>query len=121
MNNQYFQEKDIWQIRLNIDNQDIIGHEQDKDRPCLILKVFPGVKLAIIIPISHILRTQRFSYTKLINKSPSNGLNTDSVALIFQVRSVSFDRFLRKYGIIENFYWDSIKDLLSDCFDIDQT
>ncbi len=115
MDTKHFQEKEIWQIRLNIDNQDIIGHEQDKDRPCLILKVFPRLKLAIVIPI----RTQRFSYTKLINKSPSNGLNTDSVALIFQVRSVSFDRFLRKYGIIEKYYWNSIKDLLSECFDLD--
>ena len=119
MSTKHFQEKDIWQIQLNMDNQDIIGHEQDKDRPCLILKVLPNVKLAIIIPISHVLRTQRFSYTKLINKTSSNGLNTDSVALIFQVRSVSFDRFLSKYGVIEDFYWDSIKALLSECFDLD--
>ncbi len=119
MKKKHFQEKDIWKIQLNIDNRDIIGHEQDKNRPCLILKVLTRVKLAIVIPISHILHTQRFSYTKLINRSSSNGLNTDSVALIFQVRSVSFDRFISKYGVIENFYWDSIKDLLSDCFDLD--
>jgi mRNA interferase MazF len=45
---------------------------------------------------------QRFAYTKLVNRSPDNGLDEDSALLIFQLRAIDKSRLKYKIGHLEN-------------------
>jgi len=107
---------EIWEINLQVGSQSIIGHEQGRTRPCVVVKVVPQVQMATIIPLSSVLRVARFPYTYEIQPSSQNGLSSTSVAMIFQVRSVSMRRFLNRWGILEEDEVAGIKDLISDFF-----
>ena len=54
----------------------------------------------------------RFPYTLLVKPTKTNGLNTDSVALIFQIGALDVKRFQKKIGILENSYLKRIDDSL---------
>jgi len=107
---------EIWKINLQMGSQSIIGHEQGKTRPCVVVKNLPKVRMATIIPLSSVLSVTRFPYTHEIQPSSQNGLSSTSVAMIFQVRSVSYGRFMEQWGILEEEEVGVIKDLIADFF-----
>jgi mRNA interferase MazF len=107
---------EIWTINLQMGNQSIIGHEQGRTRPCVVVKNLPHLQMATIIPFSSVLSVSRFPYTHEIQPSSQNGLSLTSVAMIFQVRSVSYRRFLKQWGILEEDDIGDIKNLISDFF-----
>lgn len=107
--------KEIWQI--NLSDIDAEGHEQKGDRPCMIIREFPLNELVLIIPITGELTiNNRFSFTVLIKKDDGNGLNCDSVALIFQIKSVSKNRLRYQIGRINNSQYDEIKVQIKEMF-----
>ncbi|MHA1648416.1 MAG: type II toxin-antitoxin system PemK/MazF family toxin [Promethearchaeota archaeon] len=114
VNNLSLDEKEIWEINLQMGSQSIVGHEQGASRPCVIMKVLPSIQMATVIPLTSQLRVLRFPYTSEILSTPQNGLTTTSIAMIFQIRSVSFHRFQSKYGILENEDFSDIQDLICD-------
>jgi mRNA-degrading endonuclease toxin of MazEF toxin-antitoxin module len=97
-------------------NHSIIGHEQGNIRPCVVVKVQPRIQMATVIPLTSVLRVSRFPYTHEIQPSGQNGLSSTSIAMIFQVRSVSYRRFLNSVGILEQNEMTEILDLISDFF-----
>ena len=93
---------------------DTMGHEQTGQRPALVLGVCPETSLAIVVPFTKNLDASRFPYSYEIKRTASNGLSYDSVALIYQTRSLTFTRFLRPLGNLEKVHCDRIKKLLKD-------
>ena len=83
--------KEIWQV--DVTHTDSQGHEQQGVRPCLIIKEFKAGDMVLLIPFTGTLGSERFPYTTKIEKSNGNGLDSDSVALVFQMKSVSKKRF----------------------------
>ena len=112
----FFQKGEIWNINLNLGSQFTVGHEQGNIRPCLVIKVLPQVQLATIIPLPSQVAVSRFPYTHYIQLSPQNGLTAPSIAMIFHIRTVSFKRFIKRIGNLENNDWDSIYNLIEDFF-----
>ena len=58
--------------------------------------------MVLVIPFTGELTAERFPFTRKIVKNNSNSLSKDSVALVFQMKSISKERFRRKIGRITN-------------------
>ena len=86
---------EIWVVGLPT----IDGHEQYGVRPAVIVGD-PTLSVVIVVPLTTNHRYLKFPYTVLINPSISNGLNQDSVALVFQSRVIDKRRFRNKLGQI---------------------
>lgn len=77
------------------------GKEQIGFRPAIILqnkeytKILPTI---LIIPLTSQLKAQRFPATFLIKANQENGLEKDSVALVFQLRAIDQRRIGNKLG-----------------------
>ena len=108
----------IWLVELTKTPSDIVGHEEGKTRPCLIIVNNPNVRMTTIIPLTGNMKASRFSHTYTLKKSSKNGLTSDSVALVFQLRSLSYDRFITYIGEIERNYLNKILDLIKIYFKI---
>jgi len=96
---------EIWWIQLSISSTDFIGHEQANKRPCITIVNNPHIEMTTIIPLTSKLKTNNLPDTYFLKKTFQNGLKDDSIALIFQIRSLSYGRYQNKAGVI------SIKDL----------
>ena len=105
---------EIWIVQLTVNKSDIVGHEQGKTRPCIIIVINNFVDMATIIPLTSNISTTKFPHTHLIKKSSKNKLSDDSVALVFQLRSLSQLRFLKKIGEIDYSDLIRIKILISN-------
>ena len=91
------QRGDVVEVDLGNPPKEIKGHEQGYKRPCIVLKSFTSLKIAIIIPCS--TKEQKYSlYTIVKILKGVGGLISDSYALCHQIRTVSFDRILNKRG-----------------------
>ena len=77
------------------------GHEQTGMRPAIILSEVEA-NIAIIIPFTSNLNALRYPHTIEVSPSKSNGLKTDSVALVFQLRAIDDRRIKDKIGTLEN-------------------
>ncbi|MFH1247032.1 MAG: type II toxin-antitoxin system PemK/MazF family toxin [Candidatus Micrarchaeota archaeon] len=102
--------KQIWAVNL----EGARGHEQKEERPAIIWKDLDHTKLAIAIPITTTLEREKFPYTHRLSPSVKNGLDKESVALIFQIRSVDKSRFVKKIGSLEETDANSISAILKD-------
>ena len=99
--------KEIWEV--DITYPDSQGHEQRGERPCLIIKEFQTGDLILIIPFTGELAAERFPYTTKIERNNTNGLNYDSIALVFQMKSISKSRFKHKIGKISSRKYNEIE------------
>ena len=87
---------EVWLVQLGQTS----GHEQQGLRPAIILTDTP-TSLVLVIPLTTNLKALRFPYTIQIEPTKQNGLETDSVALIFHLRSVDKRRLIRNVGRLE--------------------
>lgn len=85
---------DIWLVDLS----DAKGHEQQGVRPAIIVGGANG--LSVIVPLTSSMGSARFSHTYILSPAPHNGLDTDSVALVFQIVALDRDRFRHRIGSI---------------------
>lgn len=104
--------KEIWKVAI----ADTEGHEQKGDRPAVIIAVHNQANVSMVVPLTKNQDASRFPYTHSIKRTPANGLPINSVALIFQMRSltISESRFLYRIGTIEQYHFDQIKTLIKD-------
>jgi mRNA interferase MazF len=111
-------QKEIWLINLDPS----IDSEIRKKRPCIILNddsigVLP---LKVVAPVTDY--KPKFSVVPWMVKlqpDSNNNLSKDSVIDLFQVRSVSEERFIKKIGIISDNELVKAKIALKTVFDID--
>ncbi len=75
--------------------------------------------MATIIPLtSNIQALKEFPYTHIINPNNTNGLTKQSIAMVYQIRSLSKQRFIYKRGSLIKNNYDTIKTLIKDYFQI---
>jgi mRNA interferase MazF len=104
-------QNEIWLIDLDPTK----GAEIQKKRPAIIVNddALGKLPLKIVIPITD--WKDRYSiapWMVRIIPNTSNGLNKDSAADCFQVRSISKERLLVKLGTIDSNIHDEIKEAL---------
>jgi mRNA interferase MazF len=97
---QNFQKGEIINVDLGSPPNEVKGHEQAFDRPCIIIKSFPQLELAIVTPCTS--KEPKFNYYTIVKLSKgSGGLTTDSYALCHQIRTISFDRIKGRRGKLD--------------------
>lgn len=101
---------DIWQIDL----KDSRGHEQGDTRPAIFVRCTKKAGLCTVIPVISQKKILYYPHTLEIIQSEDTGLEKDSVAMIFQILTISSDRLLRKRGRISNEDFSIIKALITD-------
>jgi mRNA interferase MazF len=109
---------EIWLINLD----PTVGAEIKKTRPAIIVSDDSLVKLPlkIIVPVTDWKdRYEIAPWTIKVEPNSKNGLNKDSSADCFQVRSVSQERFVKKIGNISVIIMDEIKVGLSKVLSIE--
>lgn len=91
-----------------------VGHEQTKKRPCIVIKsINSSMNMYIEIPLTSNQDALRFPYTLNIDKTNPNGLINNSVALIFQIRSISGVRLeMKPIGILSKEVTEKIKEVI---------
>ena len=90
------------------------GREQEGIRPGIVM-ADTDTDLILVIPMtSNLEALERLPHTRKIKKSDSNGLNKDSVALVFQLQVLDKKRFMSKIGNLEEFYIKEINQMLRD-------
>lgn len=110
--------REIWNVELSYLSEGV-GHEEKYKHPCIVLKFNKFVDMATIIPLSsNVSALKDFPYTYILNPNNSNGLTKKAIALIYQIRSLSKQRFISKRGKIYGSNYESVKDLLKDYFQI---
>jgi len=99
-----------------VGSKQIIGHEQGKTRPCIIIKSLHSIGLLIILPItSSKPKSLRYYHVKIL-KGEGN-LTYDSYVLCHQIRTVSTDRVIDKIGSLPSLVNNKIRNILLDLLD----
>jgi len=111
-------DREIWDVELSYPGERD-GHEERFKHPCIIVEFNKFVDMATIIPLtSNIQALKEFPYTHIINTNNKNGLTTQSIAMIYQIRSLSKQRFISKRGRVIRDNYDKIQTHLKDYFQI---
>ena len=74
-----------------------LGHEQSGFRPAIIVSQ-ANTGMIVVIPLTTNLEALRFSYTLSILHNALNNLTQNSVALVFQLKSIDQKRMKKKIG-----------------------
>ncbi len=90
------------------------GHEQKKERPCVIWRDFDHLGMAIVIPFTSSIEQGEHPYTHLVEPTASNGLEKESIALAFQITSIDKGRLIKKMGNLESGEISAIGAVLKD-------
>lgn len=115
MNNLFFQ-YDIWLVNLD----PTIGAEIKKTRPCVILNNndIGLLPLKVVAPITDFKRNYENNlWMVTLKPTTKNGLNKKSVIDLFQLRSLSEKRMIKKIGSVDNFYKEKIQEALNIIFE----
>jgi len=75
------------------------GHEQRGFRPAILVSSFIA-GMVVVIPLTTKFESLRFPYTLSIIASSVNSLEQNSVALVFQIKSIDKNRLRKKVGFI---------------------
>jgi len=108
---------EIWQINLD----PTIGSEMKKVRPCIILNSNMVGKLAlkVIAPLTDFKEHYRVvPWMVVIEPNSQNGLKKISTIDLFQVRSLSQKRLVKKIGSVNKEILVSCKESLDIVFEI---
>lgn len=96
---------------------EVKGHEQGYERPCVIIKIFPELKLAIVLPCT--TKEPKYSHYTVVKLLKSTaGLSQDSYVLCHQIRTISYDRVLGARGILDAKNLLKIRSVLSDILEL---
>ena len=110
-----FIQYDIWLVNLD----PTIGAEIKKTRPCIILNndEIGALPLKIIAPIT-VFKPNYADNPWMVTVKPNsrNGLNKKSTIDMFQLRSLSEIRMMKRIGTIEDSYISSIRNAINSVF-----
>ena len=108
---------DVWLVDLN----PTVGSEIQKTRPCVIVNddAVGSLPLRIVVPLTD-WKDHYLAVSWLVKLTPSteNGLQKESAADTFQVRSVSKTRFVRRLGVVNAAEFKQIQSALVSVFSI---
>ncbi len=103
---------EVWWVHIT----DTLGHEQDQDRPAVVLVNHTQSKLIMAVPFTTNLDAGRFSHTHRVSPSGSNGLTAPSIAQVYQARAMTYSRFRTKMGVLGTADFNAIRILVKDYF-----
>jgi mRNA interferase MazF len=103
----------IWVDLGELEN--VVGHEQAKTRPCVVIKEFNGAQLALVLPLT---TTERSHYTIVKLDKSETGMDQDSYALCQQLRTISCERIKSKSGTISVRGFNRLKGVLIDILEL---
>ena len=108
---------DIWMVSLT----ETLGSEQRGQRPAIVISVQPETNVSMVVPLTSNLGALRLPFSYKISRTTGNGLEADSVALVFQMRSLTMSagRFLFKMGSVDKEHFKNIKALIKNYLQID--
>ncbi|MDD5142666.1 type II toxin-antitoxin system PemK/MazF family toxin [Methanoregula sp.] len=104
---------DIWLVDLT----DGKGHEQRGIRSAIIFGSANGI--VMVVPLTSNVNTARLSHTHAISPDEHNGLDTESIALVFQMVSLDRERFHHRIGTIGEDHRLAIAALIRDLMGLD--
>ena len=87
----------IVNVDLGSPPDEVRGHEQAYERPCVVLKYFSKLKLAVVLPCTSKKPSKNY-YTMVHLKIGTGNLNKDSYVLCHQIRTVFVDRISKVIG-----------------------
>jgi mRNA interferase MazF len=102
--------KEVWKVSL----KESQGHEQKGDRPAIVWKDLNHVEMVIVIPFTTNLEDKKYPYTHRISATVHNGLSEESIAMIYQIKSLDKKRLLKKLGELEEDDVKNISAILKD-------
>lgn len=105
---------EIWLADLN----PVKGHEQGGFRPVLVLQndlLNKHLSTVVVAPVTSNLRARGLTTTSFLTVKES-GLKVDSVALLFQVRTIDIGRLKTRVGILDKNKFGSVKRQLQYVF-----
>lgn len=92
---------EIIDVNLGHPPKEIKGHEQGFVRPCVIIKAFNNLGLAIVLPLTS--KEPRYALFTIVKISKGTaGLTVDSYVLCHQIRTISYDRIIGKRAKLDN-------------------
>ncbi|GAB4199642.1 MAG: hypothetical protein Fur0023_02120 [Bacteroidia bacterium] len=92
---------EVIDVNLGQPPKEVKGHEQGYQRPCIVIKAFTNLGLAIVIPVtSKKPKYPIFTIVKLLKGA--GGLTSDSYALCHQIRAISLDRVIKTRKILDS-------------------
>ena len=98
---------EIWLVDLPSSN----GYEQHGLRPVILL-FESKANINIIIPFTSNFQSLRFPFTIEVKPSMENGLESISIALVFQIRAIDKKRLIKKIGLLEENHLNEIDTFL---------
>lgn len=96
------------------DVPNVVGHEQAKVRPCLVVKNFSALHLAIVLPFTSQQPSPNFANYSLKVNASSSGLERESFILCHQIRVVSHKRIIKHVGTLDNDLLESVRFILTN-------
>ena len=100
-----YQKGQVVDVDLGTPPYEVVGHEQAYERPCIIIKSFNSLGLAIIVPCTS-KQPPNNIYTIVKIPKGFGGFTADSFVLCHQIRTISLDRVIRDRGKLD------LKDIL---------
>lgn len=92
------------------------GHEQCGFRPAILMsQTVAG--MIIVVPLTTNLEALRFPYTLSILENSTNNLSQNSIALVFQLKSIDKKRVNKKIGRLGNQDMTKLEKTLKDLLD----
>jgi len=96
---------------------EIKGHEQGFQRPCVIIKTFSRLGLAIIVPCT--TKEPKYGFYTIVKLLKNDGgLKTNSFVLCHQIRTISIDRITKKLKPLNSRSLLKIQSVLIDTLEL---
>lgn len=89
------------------------GHEQHGKRPAVLVSAVLNGML-VVVPLTGNLKSLKFSHTLSIVPSAKNKLDSESVALIFQLKSIDKRRAIQRIGRLDSSDQKQLNQILKD-------
>lgn len=107
----------IINVDLGKPPKEIKGHEQAFTRPCVVLRHFERLELAVVIPCT--TKTPPNAYFSILKlKSGTGGLSQDSFVLCHQIRTISIKRIISVIGQLPENEFFKIQSVQADILGI---
>lgn len=108
---------EVINVNLGAPPKEVKGHEQGFERPCVVIKAFNFLELAIVVPLT--TKEPKYSLYTIVKISKGSGaLTADSYALCHQIRTVSYDRILSKREKLDGSDVSKINAVLLDTLEL---
>ncbi|KKW18201.1 hypothetical protein A2852_02665 [Candidatus Adlerbacteria bacterium RIFCSPHIGHO2_01_FULL_54_23] len=87
---------EVWVVHI----PELGTHEQSGTRPAVIIARVAKT-IATIVPCTSNKVALRFPYTYLVAPTKGNGLESQSIALVFHIRALDISYFAKKIGTLD--------------------